>query len=868
MAYEALDTLLQTLDHILKHGDDPVITHSVKQEILSIRIQAVVLQLNLKHYPNTETIRDAASTTHEIIEFLFSEETSTTGVRLASGLRKLAQRLESTVEDVVDYIKGSDSISSVIDSPDVSSSSRSAITRSKDDKVIGFEEDVKDIKDQLRKRSSRLQVLPIVGTGGIGKTTLAKIVYNHASVMKNFDTCAWVTISQDHSVERIVLNLLASMKGISVVRDAESDIPMETLIFEYLMGQRYLIVMDDIWSKKAWDDVKILFPDAGNGSQIIVTTRLQDVAAYVDSSNSIHTMRLLDSHQSWNLLKEKVFGYNDIPIELEDIGFKIAKNCGGLPLSIVVAAGLLSKIPIHNRDSWKQIAANSGQLETIICLSYTHLPNHSKPCLLYMAGFPEDYEIRVSELIHLWISEGFVTLSNGSKSLEEEAEDFIEDLVERSLVLVTNRKFDGKLKSCSIHDIVREFLVRQAAKEKVILSVMDYLPTPILRKHFVPRLIKGHHSISASSYDLHLKDYVHSSHIRTIICIPKKGHRSEGVVEKFSSLRVLHVLRRNNHWDWEAGQVFDLVHLSYLASNIPNSIVPSTISKLQNLQTLIIYRSDVGLPMGIWRLRQLRHLIAFSFQPLPNPEGENNPLENLQELSLATDLVCSKRMVEMIPNIKKLGICYSVGKFDADGGYRLNNLKYLCQLEKLKLEIHADFSCIELELEMRVRGDFLFRGINFPLQLRRLTLSGWRLSWSDMTIIGSLPNLQVLKLRNYACIGNFWETYEGEFRELRLLLIDQSDLVYWRAEASHFPRLECLMLRECSGLHEIPSNLGYIPTLKLIEVDDKSSNYLLRKAKLMEQTREMFRTNSWDMFPINSFQVRVKRSALFETRYM
>ncbi|XP_057801598.1 putative late blight resistance protein homolog R1B-16 [Salvia miltiorrhiza] len=766
MAYEALDNLQQTLDQILEYRDN--LLTPIKQEIISIRIQAVVLQLNVKHYPNKETIREAANSTHEIIEYLFSEENVPDGelidptVRLANRLREVAQRLESTVGDVVDYIKSKASVSSVTDSADVGSSSRSAITSSeydyvvgvdkdvkvimdrllvessrsaitssKDDDVVGFEEDVKVIKNRLCKGSFRLQVIPIVGTGGIGKTTLAKILYNDSLIRKKFSICGWVTISQDHSVERIVLNLLASMKEISAIRDAKSDIPMETLICEYLKGRRYLIVMDDMWSKKAWDNVKMLFPDVSNGSRIIVTTRLQVVAAYVDSSCSIHTMSLLDTYHSWNLLKRKVFGHKDIPIELEDIGKKIVKNCGGLPLSIVVVAGLLSKI--HTRYSWKQIAQNGGQLETIIGSSYTHLPNYSKPCLLYMAGFPEDYEIRVSELIHLWICEGFVTLSisNGSKSLEEEAEDCFNDLVQRSLLLVISRKFDGKIKSCSLHDIVREFCVREAAKEKVILSVMDYLPTPILRKYFVPRLIKEHHSISASSYDLHLKDYVHSSHIRTIICIPKKGYRNVGFVEKFSSVRVLHVLRRSNYWDWEPGQVFNLVHLTYLASNIPNSIIPSAISKLQNLQTLIIYRSEVGLPIEIWRLRQLKHLIALSFQPLPNPEGEKNPLENLQVLSLATNLVCSKRMVEMIPNIKKLGICYSKEKFDVDVGYCLDNLKQLCRLEKLKLEKHLDFSSRQLldEQALGMRGGFSFKlvdkilgGINFPATVEKVNL--------------------------------------------------------------------------------------------------------------------------------------------------
>ncbi|XP_057803044.1 putative late blight resistance protein homolog R1A-10 [Salvia miltiorrhiza] len=840
MAYEAFDTLLQTLDRILKHGDDRVITHSVKQEILSIRIQAVVLQLNLKHYPNKETIRDAAVSTNEIIEYLFSEENLSDGVRLANRLRKLAERLESTVGDVVDCIKGKGSVGSVTDSADVSSSSRSAITSSKDDGVVGFEEDVEVIKNRLLERSSRLRVLPIVGTGGIGKTTLAKIVYNHASVVENFDICAWVTISQHHSVERIVLNLLASMKEISTLRD--SDIPMETLIYKYLLGRRYLIVMDDMWSKKAWDDVRMLFPDSGNGSWIIVTTRLHDVAAYVDSSSSIHTMSVLDAHHSWNLLEQKVFAGTYFPIELKDIGKKIVQNCGGLPLSIVVVAGLLSKV--HTRSSWEQIAANDGQLESIIGSSYTHLPNHLKPCLLYMSGFPEDQEIRVTELVHLWMSEGFVTLSNGSKSLEEEAEDCFEDLVERSLVLVANRKFDGKIKSCSLHDIVREFCIRQGANEKVILPVIDYLPTPILRRHFVPRLIKDHHNISTTSYDLlHLKDSVHSSHIRTIICIPKKGGRSVGNVEKFSSLRVLHVLRRSDYWDWEPGQVFDLVHLTYLASNIPNNIVPSAILKLQNLQILIIYRSEVRLPMEIWRLKQLRYLIAFSFQPLPSPEWEQNPLDNLQELSLATDLVCSKRMVEIIPNIKKLGICYSKEKFDANVDYCLDNLNLFCQLEKLKLKMSGGFLSRKLAET---------RGLNFPLQLRRLTLSGGKLPWDDMTIIGSLPNLQVLKLRNYACKGSYWMTIEGNFRELRFLLIDRSGLVDWIIEASHFPRLECLILRRCRVLYRIPRNIGYIPTLQLIEVEKWHMRSLLSSAALIEKMQR----NSGN----DSFQVRVKHS--------
>ncbi|XP_057803163.1 putative late blight resistance protein homolog R1A-10 [Salvia miltiorrhiza] len=477
--------------------------------------------------------------------------------------------------------------------------------------------------------------------------------------------------------------------------------------------------------------MKNLFPDDYyNGSRIILTTSLQDVAAYADPSNSFHMMRPLSQEASWELLQKRLFGYYGW-CKLESVGREIAAQCRGLPFYIVVVAGLLSKID-QTVDAWRQIAEeNDGQLENIISLNYIHLPRHLKSCFLYMGGFPEDHQIRVSELIKLWAAEGFLH-PNGSKSLEDEAEDCLEDLVDRDL-----------------------------------------------------------------------KDSMHSSCTHSIICIPQKGYRPKGSLLNFSLLKVLHVLRRNDYWEWEPSQVFDLIHLTYLAANIPSSIVPPTISKLHNLQTLIIYRSEVRLPVEIWRLSQLRHLIAFSFHPLPHPEVEAIPLANLQTFSLATNFVC----VEMIPNIRKLGLCYSEEKFGE--GYHLRNL---FRLEKLKLERHRSFS-----------GSL---NLAFPLSLKKLTLSGWKLPWRDMKIVGLLPNLQELKLRKYACNGKRWETSKREFVNLRLLLIDESNLQHWRPKSRHFPRLKCLMLLRCPDLSEIPVALGYIPTLELIEVDDSNKSLL------------------------------------------
>ncbi|KAL1546746.1 putative disease resistance RPP13-like protein 3 [Salvia divinorum] len=124
-----------------------------------------------------------------------------------------------------------------------------------------------------------------------------------------------------------------------------------------------------------------------------------DVATYAAESWEIHVMRFLDDEQSWHLFHHKVFGDQDCPHELRRVGEKIVKGCGGLPLSIVTVAGLLSRIP-RTLKLWQQIEVNDGQLGSILSLSYNHLPPHLRKCLWYMAGFPQDYEIHASELIN------------------------------------------------------------------------------------------------------------------------------------------------------------------------------------------------------------------------------------------------------------------------------------------------------------------------------------------------------------------------------------------------------------------------------------------------------------------------------------
>ncbi|KAL0298508.1 UNVERIFIED_CONTAM: Disease resistance protein RPP13 [Sesamum radiatum] len=232
------------------------------------------------------------------------------------------------------------------------------------DAMVGFEEEFLALKSRLCGESCRLQFVPIHGMGGIGKTTLARSAYRDPLIVEYFDIRAWVTVSQDYSTQEMLFTLVDSIKAFSGKFDEEKHsyekFDEEKHSFEQMVehayksfeGRRYLVVLDDMWSTKAWDDVRRIFPDDSNGSRIIITTRLQDVAAYADSSSPLHEMRFMDVDQSWILLQQKVFNEQQCPSDLENTGKMIARSCKGLPLAIVVIAEFCQRsvrLKLHGR---------------------------------------------------------------------------------------------------------------------------------------------------------------------------------------------------------------------------------------------------------------------------------------------------------------------------------------------------------------------------------------------------------------------------------------------------------------------------------------------------------------------------------------
>ncbi|XP_059305585.1 putative late blight resistance protein homolog R1B-12 [Lycium ferocissimum] len=344
--------------------------------------------------------------------------------------------------------------------------------------MVGFERETEMLIEQLVTGPWELDVISIFGMPGLGKTTLAKKLYDHEAICNRFDIRLWCCSSQSYDNRALLFQLLGHISELDSTKKMSNDELAEKL-YESLKGKRYLLVVDDVWSSEAWDDIKRPFPDDDKGSRIILTTRLESIVTYAMISSSPHHLRLFTEEESWMLLKEKVFREGDCPQELEEIGMQIARKCGGLPLAIVLVAGLFAENDHREVGYWKEVGeslkSNMRGCTGIIESSYQHLPIQLQKCVLYFASFPKDQNVPVKKLMRLWIAENFVEASTGSNSLEMVAMDYLMNLIGSNLVMVGKTNFSGEPKAVHIHDLIHEFSLMKAKRGKFLLRIQNQL---------------------------------------------------------------------------------------------------------------------------------------------------------------------------------------------------------------------------------------------------------------------------------------------------------------------------------------------------------------------------------------------------------
>ncbi|KAM7517370.1 hypothetical protein LguiA_006953 [Lonicera macranthoides] len=677
-----------------------------------------------------------------------------------------------------------------------------------ENEVVSYVKNAKTVMKQLCKGTTKRNVVSIVGMGGLGKTTLAKKIYNDNYVKKLFDCRAWVYVSQEFRTRELLLHILQLVVPSTKKVEEMGDKKLVEELKRCLDRKRYLIVLDDVWDNNVWDEIKGAFPDNMTGSRILITTRDKKVAKYASPSTEPYLLPLLTEEASWELFSRKAFRREACPPQLVASAKQIAEKCNGLPLAIVVAAGILAK-EHKSIENWSQMALSVSsalnkeqeELSDILALSYEDLPPHLKPCFLYFGVFPEDFEVPARQLIRLWIAEGFMGLDK-SKSIEAIAENYLEELIDRSLIMVAKRSSCGGIKSCCIHDVLRKLCISESIRENFSAIHKDHVISSrsITTK---PRIL----SIDCSSSRSISSVPCYSSRVRSVLCFSDLGdlrHFHSILYEGFPLIRVLDL--GSTVVKGDGINVENLILLKYLRMNAPDlGHIPSSISSLPNLQTLDLRGSKiVYLTENFWKMEQLRHLLLSGDCDLPyNRRKEVKTMLNLQTLSTLSPRILSLLDFNTVfPNVTKVGF------------RRSDTNRIWCTL--------PNFKCIRTLKIINSRFD----PIHHPaalLSLTKITLLDTMIYLETFETLAKVPNLQVLKLLKNSVDETTIEFKQGWFPKLEVLHMVELRVVKWMMERGALQGLSYLFISKCPGLTTIPEQLKHVSSLSHVKAEWCSS---------------------------------------------
>ncbi|XP_052117473.1 putative disease resistance protein RGA1 isoform X2 [Arachis duranensis] len=472
--------------------------------------------------------------------------------------------------------------------------------------IYGREQDTKNIVEFLSRSadsSNDLSVYPIVGMGGLGKTTLVRWVYNDNKVIEHFDLRIWVCVSTEFNTMRILESIVESTSGHNP--NLSTLEALKNKVQEILLGKRYLLVLDDMWSTDKWEDLKSVLLCGGGtkGAAVLVTTRVESVASVMGTCHA-HHLSPLSEDDNWLLFKYHAFGSDKVErTELVAIGKKIVKKCGGSPLASKALGSLLHNkkeeiqwVNVLESKFW-DILEDDSIIVRALKISYFHLKLSLRQCFAFCAIFPEDFRMEKEQLIHLWMANGLIK-SKGRLEIEDVGNEVWEELCQRSFFQEVEIDELGRT-TFKMHDLFHELAQSIMGEECRVYDESASLTNLSTRVHHVTCL-KPERKVNM---DLFKK----AESLRSMINLyPFHDHRNLNGLPPFNSLRAL---RTNAS---QLSELKSLTHLRYL--NLRSSgitTLPECVSRLQKLQILKLERCEnlSCLPKHLTQLKDLRHLL-------------------------------------------------------------------------------------------------------------------------------------------------------------------------------------------------------------------------------------------------------------------
>ncbi|XP_024935130.3 disease resistance protein RGA2 [Ziziphus jujuba] len=737
--------------------------------------------------------------------------------------------------------------------------------------VYGREEDKDKIVQFLveNSRSSKdLSVYPIVGMGGLGKTTLARLVFNDKRVGENFEMKIWVCVSEDFDEKRLIKAMIESATT-NICDDMGMD-PLQKRLQSILGTKRFLLVLDDVWNhnRELWEGLRNVLACGSNGSSIVVTTRLIKVASIMGTT-PMHRLSRLPEDDCWSVFKHSAFlNEREERPNLVKIGKEIVRKCKGNPLAAKTLGSLLQFeseekkwLSVMESELW-----NLPQEETHILpalrLSYLHLPIDLRRCFAFCAIFPKDFKIEKVRLIHLWIANDLIS-SKGKMEVEEIGNDIFKELYWRSFF-----QKEYHIDRFTMHDLVHD-LAQYIMKDEVLhVSEIDCPDHNLSRVRHMT-----FNSSEPTIFDMRSALYKPKS-LRTLVLMPSVNKFPYGLY--FRSLRAFVARRSSIELSCLSSLIVSSKHLRYLnLSGAQIRFLPEPICSLQSLQTLDVSHcyNLQKLPKHMSRLRSLCHLYIEGCRLLNHMPPNIGKLSCLRSLSR---FIVDRRRgydTDELGSLLKLGGSLRIEhleKVKSPVEAKKANLVGKTNLQRLHLHWYYNLNevgdqklneqvldALEPPPTLKLLEISNFRGGHFPHwfnadfeNLISIDFSYCKNSMELPTAMGKLPSLTSLYLRDMDClryVDN--ESYNGQlfggfFRleTLRILYLPNLERLS-RVERSHtLPRLSNLDIGGCPKL----TSLHYLPSIEKLYVT-KCNETVLESVSNLHTLKSLYISDNDDL---------------------